>query len=104
MTEKIDVYTHDGADYDLTKTRILMRDKKTFFLSINELTWVFKHDTPDPHRVLHAKIRWPLLVARYRGKWVVVDGLHRLKRYQNSGIKAIPVKHVTNDILAKVKL
>jgi hypothetical protein len=95
----LDVFTHDGKLYDLTKVRILTRPASAFFLPISSLLWVLKHDTPQEHRVLNAKIRYPLLVAKWRGKWTVVDGLHRLERYRRRGITVIPVKEVTAAML-----
>lgn len=92
-------FTHDSRIYDLDKVRILTRSEKAFFLPIKDLLWVLAHDTPDEYRVLHAKIRYPLLVAKWRGKWTVVDGLHRLERYRRKGITVIPVKYVTPEML-----
>lgn len=96
-----DTFTHADKLYDLSKTRILMRNQETFLLPIKELLWVLKFDKPDEDRVFHAKFRYPLLVAKWQGHWTVVDGLHRLERYRRRGIEIIPVKHVTDDILQK---
>lgn len=99
MNPPDDTFTHDSKVYDLTKVRVLVRPEKTFLLPITELLWVLKYDKPDEYRVQHAKIRYPLLVSRWRGKWTVVDGLHRLERYRRKGITVIPVKEVTQEML-----
>jgi hypothetical protein len=94
-------FTHDGRQYDLAKVRVLTRSEPAFFLPISQLLWVLKWDTPDPERVKKAKFRYPLLVSKYKGKYCVVDGLHRLERYRQKKITAIPVKLVSDDILSK---
>ena len=94
-----DTFTHDNKVYDLTKVRVLLRQRKGFILKIDELLWVLKYDKPDENRVLHAKHRYPLIVAKYKDKWTVVDGLHRLERYRRKGIGVVPVIEATPDIL-----
>jgi hypothetical protein len=97
---KTDQFTHDGKLYDLAKIRVMMRSEKAFFLPIDKLLWVLKYDKPDENRVFHAKFRHPLLVTHDGDRWTVVDGLHRLERYRRRGITAIPVKQVTDEMLA----
>lgn len=96
-----DQFTHDGKVYDLKKVRIAVQSDKAFLLPIKELLWVLKHDTPDETRVFHAKLRYPLLVTKWRGKWTVIDGLHRLERYRRRGITIVPVKEVSPETLQK---
>lgn len=99
-----DTFTHDGKEYDLGKVRVMVRDKKAFLLPIKDLLWVLKYDKPDEERLKKAKWRWPLLVTRWKGKWAVVDGLHRLEKYRRRGISVIPVKEVTKEMLDKAKI
>lgn len=104
MHPPLDTFTHDSKHYDLTKVRILTRSKKTFLLPIESLLWVLQYDKPQEDRVLAAKLRYPLLVAKWMGKWTVVDGIHRLERYHRKGITIIPVKEVTQDILNHTRI
>jgi len=97
----LNTFTHDNHVYNLDKVRILMRDKPTVTIDIKELLWVLKYYTPSEYRIGLSKLRHPLLVAKYKGKWTVVDGLHRLEKYRRKGIVEIPCKEVTNDILRK---
>jgi hypothetical protein len=99
-----DTFTHDSLIYDLSKVRVLVRPDKAFLLPIKELLWVLNHDTPDEDRIFHAKFRYPLLVTKWRGKWTVVDGLHRLERYRRKGITVIPVKNVSAQVLAAARV
>ena len=97
-----DHFVHDNKPYDLDKLRILLRPEKAFLLPISQLVWVLKHDTPDPKRVKLSRMRWPLIVTKWRGKWTVIDGLHRLERCRQRGITIVPVKEATQDMLKQV--
>jgi hypothetical protein len=100
MPDHIDSFTHDGLAYNLTTVRKLLRDHKSVLLPIDSLLWIHNHDTPREDRVVKAKLRYPLIVAKWNGRWVVVDGIHRLEKYRRLGITVIPVKEVTGDILS----
>lgn len=69
------------------------------FIAIAYFVFIIQED-----RVLAAKLRYPLLVARWMGKWTVVDGIHRLERYRRRGITIIPVKEVTQDMLKHTRI
>jgi hypothetical protein len=99
-----DTFTHDNEVFNLAHVRILVRPEKAFLLPIKDLLWVLQYDKPDENRVFHAKFRYPLLVAKWKGKWTVVDGLHRLERYRRKGITVIPVKEVTQEMLDKARV
>lgn len=101
MSDPHDTFRHDHKLYDLTKVRKLMRDKESFLLPIKDLLWIHEFDKPDEERVLKAKNRHPLFVCHWNGRYVVVDGIHRLERYRRKGITVIPVKLVTDEILKK---
>lgn len=96
---KTDEFTHDHKLYNLSKVRLLVRDKKAFLLKTKDLIWILKYDKPDETRVKMAKHRYPLLVTKYKGKWVVIDGIHRLERYRRKNIGVVPVKEVTPEML-----
>ena len=104
---EIDSFTHDGRHYSLAKVRVMLRTQTAFLLPIEKLLWVQDHDAFDEDRVVNAKIRWPLIVTKWKDpktgktKWTVVDGLHRLERYRRRGIKRIPCKEVTSEMLKK---
>lgn len=99
--EYLNTFTHDDHVYNLDKVRILVRDKPVITLKVKDLIWVLKYDKPSEYRIKLAKFRHPLLVCKWRGKWTVVDGLHRLEKYRRKGVVEIPCKEVTSDILNK---
>jgi hypothetical protein len=97
-----DTFTHAGKLYNLVKARHLIRHDKSFLLPIDSLLWILQYDSPESEeRISKAKHRYPLIVSKWNGRWVVVDGLHRLVKYQRKGIRVIPVKELTADMLRK---
>ena len=96
-----DTFTHDGKIYDLNIIRSLTKNTTTILVPIHDLLWVLEYDKPNESRVLKAKLRYPLLCAKFEGKWCVVDGLHRLERYRRKGITIIPIKQVNDTMLKK---
>lgn len=97
-------FSHAGSIYNLDRVRQLVRGEKAFYLPTKSLTWVLAYDKPDKARVKAAKHRYPLLVTKWKGKWTIIDGLHRLERYRRKGIGVVPVKLVTTEMLAKAKI
>ena len=102
--QHLDYFTHNNLHYDLNKVRLLTRPEKAFLLPIQSLLWIQRFDKFDEDRVVHAKLRYPLLVTRWRDRWTVVDGLHRLECYRRRGITVIPVKEVTQDMLKQSRI
>jgi len=51
-------------------------------------------------RVLHADLSYPLLVHHHRGRWVVLDGLHRLAKLVCRGATLATVCRVLPQHLA----
>jgi hypothetical protein len=104
MSNDPDTFTHAGKEYDLTKLRHILRGEKATVLKTNLLTWVLQYDRPDEDRVRKARLRWPLLVTKWNGKWTVIDGLHRLERCRRLGVPIVPVKIVTEEQLTTCAL
>jgi hypothetical protein len=94
-------FSHQHGVYDLSLIYRLMRQKKVFLLPIKDLLWVLAYDKPSEERIRLAKHRYPLLVVKDSGRWVVVDGLHRLEKYRRKGINMIPVREIPDDILKR---
>lgn len=99
--EYANTFTHNDHVYNLDKVRLMVRTQPVLTIPIKDLLWVLKYDKPSEERIKLAKFRHPLLIAKYKGKWAVVDGLHRLEKYRRKGIIEIPCKEVTEDILNK---
>jgi len=46
------------------------------------------------HRIADADLDRPLDVTSRHGRWVVLDGLHRLSKAERAGLAAVPVRTV----------
>ena len=88
-------FTHDGDTYGLDKVFSDNKDTPEEDFDVEDLAWVLKHDTPDPERQAAADYTKPILVASNKqGLATVVDGLHRLAKAREDGVKKIPGKFV----------
>jgi superfamily II DNA or RNA helicase len=86
-------FTHDGQKYSLDAALRSAESRPALQFSVDELKWVLQHDRPDPSRVRAADLRAPLLLAPdRRGRWTVIDGLHRLAKAVRAGKDSVPVK------------
>jgi hypothetical protein len=94
-------FTHDNHVYSLDKVRFLIRKTSVTSLNIKDLIWILKFDKPNENRIAKAKFRHPLLVAHWKGRLTVIDGLHRLEKYRRQGYKEVPCKIVSDEILRK---
>jgi hypothetical protein len=101
---QVDSFTHNGEDYNLTKLKKIMVDIVPIQFDLKKLTWIFQYDTPREERILTADITNPILITNSEGRWVVLDGLHRLYKANSLGFKTIPTKIVTNYELSKTLL
>lgn len=91
--------THNGVEYYLNPIFELTHGRAVSDVAINKLDWILKYDSPKPYRVARADTAIPIIVVRdpsvgHTGL-VVLDGLHRLARAKQDGLKTIPVRLVT---------
>lgn len=93
-------FTHAGKKYDLNKVLTLTRDRAVTSFPIAELEWVLKFSKPESARVTASDPDVPVLIHRLDGKYVVVDGLHRLVKAKREGRPTIKGKVVYDRDLA----
>jgi len=59
---------------------------------------------PDQNeRTLTADLRFPLLVMRWRRRWTILDGVHRLLKSQLFGVDPVPVRILDRTELQEVR-
>ena len=97
-------FTHDKQKYSVDKAIATVATKRTIQLAVKDLVWIFKYVEPSPERTRIADPSVPVLVTKWRGKLVVVDGLHRLQKAQEQGLETIPAKLLSAKDLQKAKL
>lgn len=103
---KKSTFSHNDKHYSIDKILKLTEDIKPTSLSIKELVHTVPDymDSNDHKRVSEANTIFPLLVYKKRGKYWVVNGLHRLKKLHNNGAKSIIVIIVPMSIMDKAEL
>jgi hypothetical protein len=101
--ERTNTFTHDDKEYNLTKLNKVIKDNPVEPIAISKLIWIFKYDDPDedqPERIKTANINVPIIVIKWEKQLVVLDGLHRLKKASDRGLKTLPARMVTKEQLA----
>jgi hypothetical protein len=101
--------------FDWDNARLWSLDLPVEVLSVRELTWLLDlpcwrrgevwfvvrpRDVlgdPDAHpehrdRIARADLRWPIDVMHHQGRWVMLDGLHRLAKAVQAGEQIVPVR------------
>lgn len=96
-------FTHDGHKYDLNKVLKAVEDTDIEKFKVSELKWVLKHTDVDEDRVDAADKSKPILVTKWKGKLVAVDGAHRLTKAVRSGDNEIRGKLVTQKQLVNAR-
>lgn len=94
------VFTHDGQKYDLNALLIVTEHFEVHDVPVSEVIWVLEWDEADPARVAKANIQKPILVTWWKDedaddhKLVVLDGLHRIAKAQQSDLEYISARYV----------
>ncbi len=91
--------THNDNEYNLNKLFQLTHNKPIQYLNVDKLKWILKYSDNDIERINKADYKYPLLVTVENGEYIVLDGLHRLQKGINDGIKELPVIFVNKDEL-----
>jgi hypothetical protein len=100
-----DTFSHDGNEYDLRALNKLSTDNPIQKFKVSDLVWIFKYDDPlvdHPERIGKIEYKKPILVTQWHKKLVVLDGLHRLKRFEMNGEEYIHGLMVTPEQLKAV--
>lgn len=97
-------FTHDGNRYDLNKVLRLVAKEEIKRYAVSSLKWVLKYTTVDPERVTKADTKKPILVTRWKGRLVAIDGAHRLTKAVNMGLTDVPARYVTHEVLQTAKI
>lgn len=92
-------FTHDGVEYDLNGVLLESDSIPVHQYSVDKLKWILEGATGNVNRVRSADISTPILVHKLRGKLVAVDGFHRVSKAVENGVKSLPGRLITDDIL-----
>lgn len=94
----------NGNTYDVNDLLAHTKDQKHFQSRISDLDWVLAHATPTKKRLEAADITKPVIVTKENGKWVVLDGLHRLAKAKSLGKYSIPSKVISPKDLESLRM
>jgi hypothetical protein len=102
--EKGSTFSHEGNTYDLNYLFTVSKNILPMDIDVNELKWVLRDSKPESdERVKKSDIKVPLLVTKYKGKILVIDGLHRLAKALKLGKETLPCKFILPEILVGAK-
>ncbi len=114
-----------GFDFDWHNPKLWALDLPIEDMAVNELTWHFDYpfwrdgDTwfvvrprdvlanPDKYpehrdRIAKADIDLPLHIMWHKGRWVFLDGMHRLAKAVQEGRKTVKVQKVPEERIEEI--
>lgn len=95
---------HQGILYKLDVLFAYTKDLPTTILNVQDLKWQVESIQGDEARMKKADVAVPIIVHPQNGKYIVLDGTHRLLKAIKSGAKTIPAKIVFEDVLAFARM
>lgn len=125
MNEQVPQIIKDvGFDFDWDEKKVWALDVPTEEINIEALTWHFSIpflweggmynlepqnviDHPDAHtgeykRTMEADLRYPIDIMENKGKWLILDGLHRLMKASILKMDKIQVRKVPRELVPQI--
>ena|SRR5260221_14790209 len=121
-----DIIKEVGFDFHWDSAKVWKLDLPIIDMDINELIWHFdipfweKEDTDDynltPWQVIKkekgtiqhrkkiekADIKYPIDIMENKGRWLILDGLHRLVKAYECGLKSVKVRKVPREKISEI--
>lgn len=127
MKENIPQIIKDvGFDFDWNEEKVWALDVPTEEMDISELIWHFDipflweagvydltprevlENSPghkkEHERTLRADLVYPIDIMENKGRWLILDGLHRLMKAWILGEKRVKVRKISRDFIPKIGL
>lgn len=93
-------FIHNGNEYSINKLFKITQDAKINKTKIDLLSWIVEFDTTDDtNRNNHIDLSIPIIITISNNKYVVLDGVHRLKKAINDNNDYILTKYIDEDLL-----
>lgn len=128
MTNKADypqIIKDVGFDFSWSEEKVWALDVLVTKMDINELTWHFDIpflwegdgiynlkpqeviDNPNEHqeeyeRTMKADLKHPIDIMENKGRWLILDGLHRLMKASIQGLPEVDVRIIPRDKISKI--
>lgn len=90
-------FTHDNVDYWLNPLLKFTKDIPIEEINVGDLSWIITDPNEESE---YADISAPILVTKWQGKLVVIDGYHRLLKSVKLRKKTISAKMVDDRLLS----
>jgi hypothetical protein len=120
-----DIIKQVGFDFEWEEEKVWKLHVPVEEMDINELTWHFDipfhwHggqvyilkskeviDNPDKYkeeyeRIMKAELKYPIDIMQNKGRWVILDGLHRLIKAYIQGSKLVRVRKIPRDMIPEI--
>lgn len=100
-------FTHDGEKYRLNYVLAKADSIDAEDMPVADLKWILGDgkDLDDGgtnyKRVKNADTSIPILITKWNGKYVVIDGIHRLAKAVGNELTTISCKLIPNSVLKK---
>ena len=114
-----------GFDFDWDESKVWALDEPVTEMLIDELTWhfeipflwegegvynlkpieVIRHpDDPKPEydRTITADTSYPIDLMENKGRWLILDGLHRLMKLSAQGARTVRVRIIPRDRVPEI--
>lgn len=108
-TEEKSYFSHNGGKYDLNKIFLLSEKIKVQNIELSKFDWLLNFDfytninnqlvcgscenyIAHRERLRNADITVPILVTIWEGKYLAIDGFHRIEKIHISNITNVPCK------------
>lgn len=106
---KNDSFTYNKKKYNINCVFEKVENEPIKVTPVSELDWIIKEapleDTEeDKKRIEKADLSTAILIAQYGDKLAIIDGMHRLTKAHNNGVKYLPTRFVSDKILEQCEL
>lgn len=113
-----------GFDFDWSEEKVWTLEVEPEEISIDELTWHFDVpflwengvynlkpqeviDNPEEHkeeyeRTMKADLIHPIDIMENKGRWLILDGLHRLMKSVIINMQKVQVRKIPRDLIPKI--
>ena len=114
-----------GFDFDWSEEKVWALDVPAEEMDIQELTWHFDIpflwengvydlkpqeviDEPEKHkeeyeRTMKADLVHPIDIMENKGRWLILDGLHRLIKFSILNMQKVQVRKISQDLIPKIE-
>ena len=116
-----------GFDFDWSEPKVWALEVPVEEININELIWHFDIPflwegngvynlkpqevigNPDAHkeeyeRTMKADLSHPIDIMENKGRWLILDGLHRLMKSSILGVERINVRKIPRDKISEITI